>query len=97
MTSLQVTTSRQDKPGHSSYSFSISHGGLLDEKIISDVLKLATRAIVSTILAQSSIRSGNSNTTGSQLLNRYLIVDPTNSEGIRQSADELGLPTLEQV
>jgi hypothetical protein len=75
----------------------ISHGGLLDEEDISRVFELATGVLVNTILAKSSLRSGNSNTVGSQLLERLVPLDTTNSQGIRQGIDKAHAPTLEQV
>ena len=96
MNSLQVHTSHHHSPGHSYYSLDISHGGLLDEEIVSRVFKLATSVLVSTILAQSSNGSSSSNTIASQL-RRHIYLDTTNGKGIRQSINEMGIPTLEQV
>jgi hypothetical protein len=93
---LQVHTSQQHSPGHSYYSLDISHGGLLDEEIVSRVFKLATGLLINTILSQSSIRSSSGNTIASQL-HRRIYMDTTHGEGIRQSLDAMGIPTLEQV
>jgi hypothetical protein len=94
--SLQVHTSQQHSPGHSYYSLDISHGGLLNEEIVSRVFKLATSVLLDAILTQSSLRSSSSNKIASQL-HRHIYLDTTHGKSIRQSLDEMGIPTLEQV
>jgi len=94
--SLRVHTSQQHNPGHSSYSLDISHGGLLDEKIVSRVFKLATSVLISTILSQSQLRNSSSHTDRGQL-QRHQSMDTTSSQSICQSTTQNRIPTLEQV
>jgi hypothetical protein len=93
---LKVHISQQHSPGHSYYSLDISHGGLLNEEIVSRIFKLATSVLVNTILTQSSNGSSSGNTVTSQL-HRRIYMDTTHGESIRQSLDAMGIPTLEQV
>ena len=96
MSSLQMRTSHRSNHGHYSYSLDISHGGLLNEKDISGMLKLVNDILVSTVLSQSSIRSSSSHTVRKEL-RRHIYMDTTHGKSIRQSLDEMGIPTLEQV